>query len=64
MAKKEQPTTAGLLDEIHTDVIDAIAEGEKCDAGNKAAGGRLRKIIAQIPKKLKIVKAISLGKDV
>jgi hypothetical protein len=64
MAKKAQPTVTELLEEVSIALTEAMSEGEKFDRGNKAAGGRLRKIIAQIPKKLKIVKAVSLGKDV
>ena len=64
MAKKAQPTVTALLEEVAALLTEAAAEGEKFDRGNKAAGGRLRKIIAVIPKKLKIVKAISLGKEV
>jgi len=65
MAKKvAQLTVTGLLEEVAAYLADATAEGIKCDAGNATAGKRLRKIIAVIPKKLKIVKAISLGKEV
>lgn len=60
----EKQTLTDLMGEVIVDLNNAFLEGEKCDAGNKAAGGRFRKIIADIPKKLKIAKAVSLGKEV
>jgi len=57
-------TTTELLLELIDDLKPAIIEAEKLDKGNRSAGGRLRKIIAEVPKKIKIIKAVSLGKDV
>lgn len=47
-----------LLDLIETARTDTI----KFDGGNKSAGQRVRKVLAQIQSKVKELKALSLGK--
>jgi len=55
-------TVTELLLELQDFLREALIEGEKFDKGNKAAGGRLRKLLPEAVKKIKTIKAVSLGK--
>lgn len=67
MVIKSKEVKIGLTESIQnlTEVMNrSLEDARKFDAGNNAAGKRVRTALKDIPKKLKVIKAISLGKEV
>lgn len=62
MAKKVDLTLMQRLEAMKAVILDVEGDATKFDNGNNAAGGRVRKILKELPKMVKDVKLFTLNK--